>query len=97
MVCLDRELALLWWGQSELSGWTWVEKLQKGCELRLFQNRSSTGRRGREIAMLCYFEAAEMHLKGDVRVAISTINFQIGMFYVGKKLCGKPQQLSANC
>jgi len=47
--------------------------------------------------MLCYFEAAEMHLKGDVRVAISTINFQIGMFYVGKKLCGKPQQLSANC
>lgn len=43
-----------------------------------------------------YFETVKMRLKGDVMVMISTVNFYMGMFYVGKKLCGKPKQLSAN-
>lgn len=37
-----------------------------------------------------YFETVKMRLKGDVMVMISTVNFYMGMFYVGKKLCGNP-------
>ena len=49
-----------------------------------------------EVSTLCYFETAKMLLKGGVMVIISTINIYMGIFYVGKKLCGKRQQLSAN-